>query len=311
MAGSSGAQAPQVVDGVEFHPPLARSRPEWRRRLHMLFRSRTALLGLLMLVTVAICALAASWISPHDPNAQVLEDRLLPPSWQEGGTAQHILGTDHLGRDVLSRLIYGSRISLTVGLLAVFISGIFGIGLGLLAGYYGGWLDALVMRLVDIQLAFPLVLLALAIVAVLGPSLQNVIIVLGVAGWLVYARLVRAQVLSIKEKEFVEAARCIGASDLRIILLHVFPNTLATVSIVATFAVASNIILEASLTFLGVGVEASIPTWGSMLSDGRAYIATAWWLATFPGLAMMLTVLSINLIGDWLRDAFDPHLKNL
>jgi len=277
----------------------------------MLFRSRTALLGLLMLVTVAICALAASWISPHDPNAQVLEDRLLPPSWQEGGTAQHILGTDHLGRDVLSRLIYGSRISLTVGLLAVFISGIFGIGLGLLAGYYGGWLDALVMRLVDIQLAFPLVLLALAIVAVLGPSLQNVIIVLGVAGWLVYARLVRAQVLSIKEKEFVEAARCIGASDLRIILLHVFPNTLATVSIVATFAVASNIILEASLTFLGVGVEASIPTWGSMLSDGRAYIATAWWLATFPGLAMMLTVLSINLIGDWLRDAFDPHLKNL
>lgn len=309
MAGLSRVSPP--LDGIEFSSAPVRSRPEWRRRLNLLLRSRGALLGLLMLVTVIICALTASWIAPHNPNAQVLENRLLPPAWQEGGVEQHLLGTDHLGRDVLSRLIYGSRISLTVGLLAVFISGIFGIGLGLLAGYYGGWLDTLVMRLVDIQLAFPFVLLALALVAVLGSSLQNVIIVLGVAGWMVYARLVRAQVLSIKEKEFVESARCIGATDLRIILLHVFPNTLAPLSIVATFAVATNIILEASLTFLGVGVEASIPTWGSMLSDGRAYITNAWWLATFPGLALMLTVLSINLIGDWLRDAFDPHLKNL
>ena len=289
--------------------PVARS--QWRRAVSSLRRSRAAVAGLLVLGVVLFLAIAANWISPHNPNEQVLERRLLPPAWSEGGSRRHLLGTDHLGRDILSRVIYGSRISLSVGILAVIISGILGVGAGLIAGYYGrGW-DAAIMRLVDIQLAFPFILLALAIIGVLGPGLRNVILVLGVAGWMVYARVVRGQVLSVREREFVEAARAVGASDFRILRLHVFPNILAPVIIVGTFAVATCIITEASLTFFGLGVEATIPTWGSMLSDGRAYMATAWWLTTFPGLAMMLTVLALNVIGDWLREFLDPRMRHL
>jgi peptide/nickel transport system permease protein len=299
------------LDTEGYSRSLESTRSDWRRRLRMLGRARTALFGATFLFILVLVAVTAHWIAPYDPNEQVLQDRLLPPAWSKGGVPEHILGTDHLGRDILSRMLHGSRVSLTVGILAVAISGVLGIGLGLIAGYYGGLADTIIMRVLDVQLAFPFVLLALAIVAVLGPNLRNVIIVLGVAGWMVYARVVRGQVLSIKEKDFVEAARCLGVKDTRIILRHILPNTLASVIVVATFAVATNILLEASLTFLGVGVQARIPTWGSMLSDGRAYVATAWWLTTFPGLAMMLTLLSINMIGDWMRDAFDPHLRNL
>jgi len=289
--------------------PVARS--QWRRAVSSLRRSRAAVAGLLVLGVVLFLAIAANWISPHNPNEQVLERRLLPPAWSEGGARRHLLGTDHLGRDILSRVIYGSRISLSVGILAVIISGVLGVGAGLIAGYYGrGW-DAAIMRLVDIQLAFPFILLALAIIGVLGPGLRNVILVLGVAGWMVYARVVRGQVLSVREREFVEAARAVGASDFRILRFHVLPNILAPVIIVGTFAVATCIITEASLTFFGLGVEATIPTWGSMLSDGRAYMATAWWLTTFPGLAMMLTVLALNVIGDWLREFLDPRMRHL
>lgn len=289
--------------------PLVRS--QWRRALTSLRKSRAAMVGVLVLGVVLFLAISANWISPHNPNEQVLERRLLPPAWDERGSRRHLLGTDHLGRDILSRVIFGSRISLSVGILAVIISGILGVGAGLIAGYYGrGW-DAAIMRLVDIQLAFPFILLALAIIGVLGPGLRNVILVLGVAGWMVYARVVRGQVLSVREREFVEAARAVGASDLRILRLHVFPNTLAPVIIVGTFAVATCIITEAALTFFGLGVEATIPTWGSMLSDGRAYMATAWWLTTFPGLAMMLTVLALNVIGDWLREFLDPRMRHL
>ena len=289
--------------------PLVRS--QWRRTLSSLLKRRAAVAGLIVLGGVVGLAISANWISPYDPNQQVLERRLLPPAWEEGGSRQHLLGTDHLGRDILSRVIYGSRVSLIVGLLAVVISGLLGIGAGLVAGYYGGRADAAIMRLVDIQLAFPFILLALAVIGVLGPGVRNVILVLGIAGWMVYARVVRGQVLSVREREFVEAARAIGASDLRIIRTHVLPNTLAPVIIVATFAVATCIITEASLTFFGLGVEATIPTWGSMLSDGRAYMGTAWWLTTFPGLAMMLTVLALNVIGDWLREFIDPRMRNL
>ena len=289
--------------------PVARS--QWRRAVSSLRRSRAAVAGQLVLGVVLFLAIAANWISPHNPNEQVLERRLLPPAWSEGGSRRHLLGTDHLGRDILSRVIYGSRISLSVGILAVIISGVLGVGAGLIAGYYGrGW-DAAIMRLVDIQLAFPFILLALAIIGVLGPGLRNVILVLGVAGWMVYARVVRGQVLSVREREFVEAARAVGASDFRILRFHVLPNILAPVIIVGTFAVATCIITEASLTFFGLGVEATIPTWGSMLSDGRAYMATAWWLTTFPGLAMMLTVLALNVIGDWLREFLDPRMRHL
>jgi len=295
----------------EAGPAKSLERSEWRRALLSLRKSRAAVVGLIVLGCVVGLAIFADWISPHNPNEQVLEQRLMPPAWLEGGSRQHLLGTDHLGRDILSRVIFGSRISLTVGILAVIISGLLGVGAGLMAGFYGRRLDVTIMRFVDIQLAFPFILLALAVIGVLGPGLRNVILVLGVAGWMVYARVVRAQVLSVREREFVEAARAVGASDLRIIRWHVLPNTLAPVIIVGTFAVATCIITEASLTFFGLGVEATIPTWGSMLSDGRAYMGTAWWLTTFPGLAMMLTVLSINLIGDWLREYIDPRMRQL
>jgi peptide/nickel transport system permease protein len=274
-------------------------------------RAPAARIAAMVLGLVCLAAVTAPWIAPHDPRAQVLERRLVPPAWTAGGQWAFPLGCDHLGRDILSRLIYGSRVSLVVGITAVLISGLLGVSLGLVAGYHGGRLDALIMRLVDVQLAFPFILLAITVVAVLGPGLRNVIIVLGVAGWMYYARVVRGQVLALKEKEFVAAARALGAPTRLIIPRHVLPNVLTPVIIVATFAVATNVITEASLSFLGLGVEPRIPSWGSMLSDGRAYIGRAWWLTTFPGLAILLTVLSINLLGDWLRDRLDPRLRTL
>ncbi len=274
-------------------------------------RPSAAIAAALVLASVCLAALTAPWIAPHDPREQVLERRLLPPAWTAGGQWAFPLGSDHLGRDILSRLIYGSRVSLVIGITAVVISGLLGVTLGLLAGYYGGRLDALIMRLVDIQLAFPFILLAITVVAVLGAGLRNVIIVLGVAGWMYYARLVRGEVLALKEREFVVAARALGAPSHVIIPRHLLPNVLTPVIVVGTFAIATNIITEASLSFLGLGVEPAIPTWGSMLADGRAYIGRAWWLTTLPGLAILLTVLSINLLGDWIRDRLDPRLRRL
>ena len=230
---------------------------------------------------------------------------------ERGGEWGYPLGTDHLGRDILSRLIYGSRISLLVGITSVIIAGCLGVSVGVITGYYGGRLDALMMRLVDIQLAFPFILLAISVIAVLGAGLRNVIIVLGVARWMEYARVVRADVLTVREREFVVAARALGAANRVIIPRHVLPNVLTPIIIVATFSVATNIITEASLSFLGLGVEPTIPTWGSMLADGRAYIGRAWWLTTFPGLAILFTVLSINILGDALRDHLDPRLRTL
>jgi peptide/nickel transport system permease protein len=284
-------------------PPAVLPRP--RRRL------RLAIVAGAILAVVGLTAIAAPWIAPYDPQEQVLERRLLPPAWQTRGSWAFPLGCDHLGRDILSRLIYGSRISLLVGLTAVAISGILGVSLGLLAGYYGGRLDTVVMRLVDVQLAFPFILLAITVVAVLGAGFRNVIIVLGVAGWMVYARLVRGEVLALREKEFIAAAHALGVPNSTIIPRHLLPNVLTPVIVVGTFSIATNIITEASLSFLGLGVEPSIPTWGAMLSDGRAYIGRAWWLTTLPGLAILVTVLAINLLGDWLRDRFDPRLRNL
>ncbi len=280
-----------------------------KRALRSLMKNKAAFVGAIILLAVVSTALFASVISPHDPGAQNLAMRLRPPVWAEGGSFTNILGTDHLGRDILSRIFFGSRVSLMVGAVAVLISGILGTFLGLMSGYYGHKIDSFIMRMADVQLAFPFILLALAVMAVLGSGLRNVIIVLGITGWVMYGRVVRSEVISIREKEYVEAAKAIGNKDSKIIMKHILPNIVSTIVIIGTLEVAKVIIAESSLTFLGLGVEPSIPTWGSMLADGREYITNAWWVATFPGLAIMFTVLGINLVGDWLRDTLDPRLK--
>ena len=274
-----------------------------RRRL-----SFRAVFGLTVLLGMGAAALLAPQIAPWDPTHQMLVKRLRPPMWEARGLRQHPLGTDHLGRDILSRILYGGRISLGVGLSAVTLSCLIGVTLGLLAGFHGGRTDALIMRVVDVFLAIPYILLAMGVVFALGASLVNVILVMAVTRWVQFARVVRADVLSIREREFVSGARARGNRSLRLLLRHVLPNALTPIIVVATLELAFMIIYESALSFLGLGVQPPTPTWGWMLSDGRNYIATAWWLATFPGLAIMLTVLAVNLLGDWLRDTLDPRL---
>lgn len=271
---------------------------------------KRALVGICLLILVISMALLAPLIAPHDPGEQNLAARLQPPAWLAGGSLQHPLGTDHLGRDILSRLIYGSRISLLVALIAVAVSGTIGTLLGVAAGYWQGRIDSFIMLLADVQLAFPFILFALAVMAVLGPGLRNVIVVLGITGWVAYGRLLRAEVMSLRAREYVEALRALGQTDGKIILRHILPNVMPSLIVMASLRVANMLIAESSLTFMGLGVEPHIPTWGSMLADGRAYITSAWWLATFPGLAIMLTVLGVNLVGDWLRTTLDPRLRN-
>ncbi|MGQ0569223.1 MAG: ABC transporter permease [Armatimonadota bacterium] len=277
--------------------------------LARLVRSRTAVMGLAILVGVTLMAFFAPWIAPHDPRTVDVLHNFGPPAWARGGDPSHLLGTDSLGRDILSRIIYGARVSLIVGTSAVLIAGVAGSLLGLISGYYGGAVGDVIMRIAEIQMAFPFILLALLIMAVLGQGLVNIILVLGISGWVPYGRVVRGQVLQLREKEFVEAARAIGGGHWRIVFRHLLPNTMAPIIVIATFMVASTIVSEAALTFLGLGVEASTPTWGSMLAEGRDYLQVAWWLATFPGLAIMLTILGVNAVGDWLRDYLDPRLR--
>jgi peptide/nickel transport system permease protein len=277
--------------------------------LGRLVRRRTALFGMLVVLVVVLAAVFAPLISPFDPLAQDIAQRLKAPGWQDAQGRTHPLGTDHLGRDILARIIYGSRIALLVGLAAVLISGVLGLGIGLVAGYFGGKVDDALMRLADVQLAFPFILLAIAVIGVLGPSLRNIIIVIGVSSWVVYARVVRGEVLSIRAREFVHAAVALGSRDGRIIVRHVLPNALTPWLVVATLDMARVIVIESALSFLGLGVQPPTPTWGGMLADGRVYLSTAWWLATFPGLAILVTVLGINLFGDGLRDTLDPRLK--
>ena len=266
---------------------------------------RFAWLGVAILAVVVLLALTAPLIAPYDPATISLGDRLRPP-----GTPGHLLGTDPLGQDVLTRVIYGARSSLFVGFLVVAISGALGITLGLISGFYGGLVDDVIMRVAEIQLAFPNIILYVAVMAVLGPGLDKVIVVMGIVGWVTYSRIERGMVLTIKEREYVQAARALGASDIRLILRHILPNTLGPMTVVASFALATTIITEASLSFLGLGVPPSVPSWGNMLASGRNYLQAGWWVATFPGIAITLTVIGINLIGDYLRDELDPMLRS-
>jgi peptide/nickel transport system permease protein len=264
----------------------------------------TATIGISVILLVTLAAIGADVLSPYGPATQSLRDRLQPPNL----FGPHILGTDNLGRDVLSRTIFGARVSLTVGIAAAALAGSLGVVLGLLAGYLGGFYDTLVSRLADVQQAIPFLILAIAVAVIVGPSLTNVVLVLAVTTWVSYFRVVRAEVLSVRESLLVDAARVLGASMPRIVVRHVLPNVSGSVIVIGSLMVANMIIFEASLSFLGLGVPPPTPTWGRMVFDGVQYVDSAWWLSFFPGLAIVLTVLAINLVGDWLRDVLDPRL---
>ena len=287
------ADAPRIADGSRA----------WRK----ITRNPLALIGGLILAIVVGAAIAAPWVAPHDPAKQSLLRRFTPPVWVQGGNPSYPLGTDQVGRDILSRIVHGARISLIVGVSAVLVSVLVGVTLGLLSGYVGGRVDVVIMTIVDVTLSFPQLLLALAFVAALGPSLVTIIVVLGLTGWERYARVVRAEVLALREKDFIEAARAMGVNASRIVFRHVLPNTFSSIIVLSTLQVAQAILQEAALSFLGVGSGRAYPTWGQMIALGRDFVSVAWWLATFPGLAILVTVLAINLVGDRLRDALDPR----
>ena len=265
----------------------------------------------ILLIVLVIPAIFAEVVSPYNPLKGQLGDRLTPPFWQEGGSAAHLLGTDKLGRDMLSRIIYGSRISVKISAVSILVGGVMGTFLGIAAGYFGGRVDAVIMRLVDISLSIPIILLGLVLVAALGPAESTVIIVVVVLLWSRYARLVRGEALAIRVQDYIARARVAGSSHTRIMLTHVLPNMFNSLVVLATLQVGFVILLEATLSFLGAGIPKPTPAWGLMVADGRELIVVAWWVAFFPGLAILLTVLSMNLLGDWLRDRLDPKQRNI
>lgn len=266
-------------------------------------RNRFALAGSLVILTLFVVSFLAPWITPFAPDDIDAYNVLLPPS------AAHWMGTDDLGRDVLTRVVYGAQISLKVGFVAVGIAMVIGTAVGLVAGYYSGWIDSLLMRLVDIMLCFPTFFFILAVIAIREPSIWNIMAIIGITGWMGVARLVRAEVLSIRERDYVMAARALGASDLRIILRHILPNAMAPVLVAATLGVAGAIMTESALSFLGIGVPPPAPSWGNILTLGKDYLEFAWWLFLYPGLAIMITALSYYLVGEGIRDALDPRLN--
>jgi len=285
------------------------ARPPWRRA-HAFLASGGARFGAAVLLLVALCAVAPRVLAPADPNDQNLLARFAPPATRTPPGTLAVLGTDQLGRDVLSRVIFGARTSVLIGLSAVLLAGVLGTTLGLIAGTRGGVADQLIMRLADAQFAFPFILLAITVIGVLGQSIRNIVLVVGLSNWVAYARVVRAETLAVREKAYVEAAQAIGLPSFRIVRRHIFPNVSASLTVVATFGVAGAILLEAGLSFLGLGVPLDVPSWGLMLAEGRQFVDTRYWLALFPGLALFVTVLAINLMGDALRDALDPYLQS-
>jgi peptide/nickel transport system permease protein len=272
---------------------------------------RLPIISSFILLAFLVLAIGADVIAPHHPYETALRSRFRPPVWEEGGSWDHPLGTDHLGRDVMTRVIYGARVSLAAGLLTVLLAGFVGAAIGLLSGFYGGRIDAVLMRAADATLAFPIILFALILAVTMGPSFFNVITAIAIVLWARYARVIRGEVLSLKERDFVAQARITGCSALRIIAYHLFPNTLNTLIVLLTLQIGYVILVEASLSFLGAGIPPPTPAWGSMVAEGRDYITRAWWVSFFPGMAIMLSVLSLNLLGDWVRDTLDPKLRQV
>ncbi|HWC04814.1 MAG TPA: ABC transporter permease [Methylomirabilota bacterium] len=299
----AGALSTRIAD-----PTLPGQGRVWRRS-RILLGSGGARVGTVILLLVGACAAAPGWLAPADPNEQRLLARFTRPVSRAADGTLAILGTDQLGRDILSRVVHGAKTSALIGLSAVLVAGAVGTGLGLLAGMRGGLWDHAIMRLADMQFAFPFILLAITVIGVLGASVRNIILVVGLSNWVAYARVVRAETLAIREKAFVDAARALGVPLGSIVWRHVLPNVSASLIVVATFGVAGAILTEAGLSFLGLGVPLAIPSWGGMLAEGRQFVDTRYWLALFPGAALFVTVMGINLLGDALRDALDPYLQ--
>jgi peptide/nickel transport system permease protein len=265
--------------------------------------------GVGFILLLVLMAVTAPWLAPHDPTRQSLRARLVAPTLEAADGRAHLMGTDHLGRDVLSRMIYGSRVSLLVGFAAVLVGGLVGSALGILAGFRGGWVDTAIMTVADAQLAFPFILLAIGIIAVLGPSFVTIVVVISLAGWVGYARILRSQVLGLRSREFVDAVHALGGSVLRIVWKHVVPNILSSIVVVATLELGRAIVLEATLSFLGLGIQPPTPSWGGMVQEGREYLDSAWWISTCPGLVLMAATIVVSRTGDWLRDLLDPTLR--
>lgn len=286
------------------------TRPRAQRMRKWIDENGPGMVGMVLVLLLVLVAALAPWIAPEGPNKQSIRNRLQPPALLSAEHNTHLLGTDGLGRDVASRIVYGARVSLMVGLAAGLLSCALGVLLGLLAGYFGGILDAIIMRIADIQLAIPSLILALAVIAVLGANITNIIIILGVTNWVIFARLVRAEVMSLREQEFVSAITALGARAPRILFRHLVPNIAGSIVVVLTLRIGILIILEATLSYLGLGMQPPTPTWGSMISEGQGLMYSAWWVGTFPGIALALTVLGLNLFGDWLRDRLDPRTSS-
>ena len=298
MTARESARMPEQVDSK-----VTARRPSGKTRLPYI--------SMTVLVLVVLVAIFAPLIAPHDPEVGRLPNKLIPPMWQEGGSAEFPLGTDTLGRDIFTRILYGTRISLMVAVLATGLAGALGTVVGLLAGFYRGWTETILMRLTDITLAFPLMLMAIVLVSVLGASLTNVLLVIVVLLWPYYARQIRGEALAVSEEDFVDLARVAGVSNGRILWKHILPNVMPSIGVLATLQVALIILLEASLSFLGVGIPPPTPAWGLMVADGRDLLGRAWWVSIIPGIAIFTVVLAANLFGDWMRDRFDPKLRQI
>ncbi len=290
-------------------PARVARRWTWRSGLRAAWRLRAPVAGTLVVLVITVLCVGAPLFTRYNPYEGEVIDRLLPPAWMRGGERAHPLGTDEVGRDLWTRLLYGGRVSLAAGVLATLIATAIGVSLGLVGGFYGGKVDAVVSTIVNIFMTFPYILLALAVIAVLGPSFANLVLVMGIASWPIYTRVVRAEVMRLREMEFVRAATVLGGGDSRILTRHIFPNLVSSVIVIGTIQVARLIIFEAFLSFLGLGVQPPEPSWGSMLGDSRAFMFDKWWMPTFPGAAIFITSLAINLMGDGLRDILDPHSR--